>query len=82
MVHVEACTHLHRSLANIQSLGAKSGLVLNPHAASSIEHVLDVTDHVLIMTVNPGFGGQAYILLLSKIGRSGHGRCWRTRHRH
>ena len=68
MVHVEACTHLHRSLANIQSLGAKSGVVLNPHTpASSIEHVLDVTDHVLIMTVNPGFGGQAYIPLLSKI---------------
>ena len=68
MIHVEACTHLHRSLDNIQKLGAKSGVVLNPHTpASSIQHVLDVTDHVLIMTVNPGFGGQAYIPLVSKI---------------
>ena len=68
MVHVEACTHLHRSLDNIQKLGAKSGVVLNPHTpAEMIKHVLDVTDHVLIMTVNPGFGGQAYIPLTDKI---------------
>ncbi|MEO0492430.1 MAG: ribulose-phosphate 3-epimerase [Actinomycetota bacterium] len=68
MVHVEACTHLHRSLDNIQKLGAKSGVVLNPHTpADAIQHVLDVTDHVLIMTVNPGFGGQSYIPLLPKI---------------
>ena len=68
MVHVEACTHLHRSLDNIQKLGAKSGVVLNPHTpAEMIKHVLDVTDHVLIMTVNPGFGGQTYISLVSKI---------------
>jgi len=68
MVHVEACTHLHRSLDNIQKLGAKSGVVLNPHTpAEMIKHVLDVTDHVLIMTVNPGFGGQKYIPLVPKI---------------
>ena len=68
MVHAEVCTHLHRSLDNIQKLGAKSGVVLNPHTpADTIQHVLDVTDHVLIMTVNPGFGGQTYIPLVSKI---------------
>ena len=68
MVHAEACTHLHRSLDNIQKLGAKSGVVLNPHTpADTIQHVLDVTDHVLIMTVNPGFGGQTYIPLVPKI---------------
>ena len=68
MVHVEACTHLHRSLANIRALGAKSGVVLNPHTpAAMIQHVLDVTDHVLVMTVNPGFGGQTYIPLVDKI---------------
>jgi ribulose-phosphate 3-epimerase len=68
MVHVEACTHLHRSLGNIRHLGARSGVVLNPHTpASSIRHVLDQTDHILVMTVNPGFGGQAYIPLLDKI---------------
>ena len=68
MVHAEACTHLHRSLDNIQKLGAKSGVVLNPHTpADTIQHVLDVTDHVLIMTVNPGFGGQTYIPLVAKI---------------
>ncbi len=68
MVHVEACTHLHRSLGNIRDLGARSGVVLNPHtAASSVRHVLDQTDHILVMTVNPGFGGQDYIPLLDKI---------------
>jgi ribulose-phosphate 3-epimerase len=68
MVHAEACTHLHRSLNNIRKLGARSGVVLNPHTpASTIQHVLDQTDHILVMTVNPGFGGQAYIPLLGKI---------------
>lgn len=69
MVHAEACTHLHRSLSNIRKLGARSGVVLNPHTpASTIRHVLDQTDHILVMTVNPGFGGQTYIPLLDKIG--------------
>lgn len=68
MVHVEACIHLHRSLANIRNLGARSGVVLNPHTpAVTIANVLDQIDQVLIMTVNPGFGGQAYIRLLTKI---------------
>ncbi len=68
MVHAEACTHLHRSLNNIRTLGGRSGVVLNPHTpASTIQHVLDQTDHILVMTVNPGFGGQAYIPLLDKI---------------
>lgn len=68
MVHVEACTHLHRSLANIRNLGARAGVVLNPHTpAVAVANVLDQTDQILIMTVNPGFGGQAYIRLLDKI---------------
>ncbi|MGH9222815.1 MAG: ribulose-phosphate 3-epimerase [Acidimicrobiales bacterium] len=62
IVHAEACTHLHRTLAAIRDLGAKSSVALNPHTPIDvIRHVLDLTDMVLIMTVNPGFGGQAYI---------------------
>ena len=62
IVHAEACTHLHRTLARIRDLGARSGVSLNPHTpAEFVEHVLAETDLVLAMTVNPGFGGQAYI---------------------
>jgi len=62
IVHAEACTHLHRTLARIRDLGARSGVALNPHTpAEVVEHVLTETDLVLAMTVNPGFGGQAYI---------------------
>ncbi|MGA0862564.1 MAG: ribulose-phosphate 3-epimerase [Ilumatobacteraceae bacterium] len=62
IVHAEACTHLHRTCENIRSLGAKAAVALNPHTpASTVEHVLDLVDMVLVMTVNPGFGGQAYI---------------------
>jgi ribulose-phosphate 3-epimerase len=62
IVHAEACTHLHRTLARIRDLGARSGVALNPHTpAEVVEHVLPVTDMVLAMTVNPGFGGQSYI---------------------
>ena len=62
IVHAEACTHLHRTLARIRDLGARSGVALNPHTpAQVVEHVLTETDMVLAMTVNPGFGGQAYI---------------------
>jgi ribulose-phosphate 3-epimerase len=62
IVHAEACTHLHRTLARIRDLGARSGVALNPHMpAEVVEHVLTETDLVLAMTVNPGFGGQAYI---------------------
>jgi len=68
MVHAEACTHLHRSLAAIRGLGARAGVVLNPHTPAGIlAHVLSVTDQVLVMTVNPGYGGQAYIPLTGKI---------------
>ena len=62
IVHAEACTHLHRTLARIRDLGARSGVALNPHTpVEMVEHVLAETDLVLAMTVNPGFGGQAYI---------------------
>jgi ribulose-phosphate 3-epimerase len=62
IVHAEACTHLHRTLAKIDDLGAKAAVALNPATpASAIAHVLDLVDLVLVMTVNPGFGGQAYI---------------------
>jgi ribulose-phosphate 3-epimerase len=62
IVHAEACTHLHRTLARIRDLGARSGVSLNPHTpVEVVEHVLSETDLILAMTVNPGFGGQKYI---------------------
>jgi ribulose-phosphate 3-epimerase len=62
IVHAEACTHLHRTLDNIRSLGATAAVALNPATpASAVENVLDLIDLVLVMTVNPGFGGQKYI---------------------
>ena len=61
-VHVEAGPHVHRSLQEIRSLGKKAGVTVNPATpVSSIEHVIDLVDLVLIMSVNPGFGGQAFI---------------------
>ncbi len=61
-VHAEVCHHLHRTIQRIQSLGAKAGVALNPHTpVSSLAHVLDALDFVLVMTVNPGFGGQKFI---------------------
>jgi ribulose-phosphate 3-epimerase len=61
-VHVEACPHLHRTLQLIRDTGAKAGVALNPHTPlSMIEHVLTDLDMVLLMTVNPGFGGQSFI---------------------
>lgn len=61
-VHVEACPHLHRTIQLIKSQGIKAGVVLNPHTpVSMIEHVLEDIDMVLLMTVNPGFGGQKFI---------------------
>ncbi|WP_313635574.1 ribulose-phosphate 3-epimerase [Exiguobacterium sp.] len=60
--HVEATNHVHRVLQQIKLSGAKAGVVLNPHTPlSTIEHVLEDVDMVLLMTVNPGFGGQAFI---------------------
>jgi len=62
IVHAEACPHLHRTLGNIAELGATAGVALNPSTpANVVEHVLDLVDLVLVMTVNPGFGGQSYI---------------------
>ena len=62
IVHAEACTHLHRTLENIRGMGATAAVALNPHTpTSTIENVLDLVDMVLVMTVNPGFGGQSYI---------------------
>ena len=61
-VHVEACPHLHRTIQLIKSTGAKAGVVLNPHTpVSTIHHVIEDVDLVLLMTVNPGFGGQSFI---------------------
>jgi ribulose-phosphate 3-epimerase len=61
-VHVEAGPHLHRSLQIIRGLGKKAGVVLNPATpVSGVAHVLDLIDLVLVMSVNPGFGGQAFI---------------------
>ena len=61
-VHVEADKHLHRSLQVIKGLGVKCGVSLNPATpANAIEHVIDLLDLILVMTVNPGFGGQKFI---------------------
>ena len=62
IVHAEACRHLHRTLDAIKNLGVAAGVALNPAtSAEVVENVLDLCDMVLVMTVNPGFGGQKYI---------------------
>ncbi|HEX5067667.1 MAG TPA: ribulose-phosphate 3-epimerase [Myxococcota bacterium] len=68
-IHVETCPHLHRSLAQIREAGARACVVLNPATpAQAIEPVLGDVDQVLVMTVNPGFGGQKFIAsMLGKI---------------
>jgi ribulose-phosphate 3-epimerase len=68
-VHVETCSHLHRSLTQIREAGARASVVLNPATpAVSVENVLGDVDQVLVMTVNPGFGGQKFIAsMLDKI---------------
>ncbi len=61
-VHVEACTHLHRTVSRIKELGKKAGAVLNPATSlSSLDYVLEDLDLVMLMSVNPGFGGQSFI---------------------
>lgn len=61
-VHQEACIHLHRTIQNIKSYNIKAGVAINPATPiESIKHVLPLVDMVLIMTVNPGFGGQSFI---------------------
>lgn len=70
-VHVEACTHLQRVLAQIREAGAKAGVALNPATPPDVlEYVLNDIDLILVMTVNPGFGGQKFLsTMLSKIER-------------
>ena len=72
-VHAEACRHLDRVLAAIKDFGLSAGVALNPHSPiSQIEHVLDKIDLLLIMTVNPGFGGQSFMpTMLPKIKQAG-----------
>ena len=61
-VHVEACTHLHRSLQSIKAAGMKAGVALNPHTpVASLSHIIGDIDLVCLMSVNPGFGGQSFI---------------------
>jgi len=61
-VHQEACIHLHRTLEHIASRGLKAGVVINPATpVETLSEVLDMVDHVLVMSVNPGFGGQKFI---------------------
>jgi ribulose-phosphate 3-epimerase len=61
-VHVEACVHLERTLREIRDLGAKAGVVLNPHTPEDqVRYVLDAADLILVMSVNPGFGGQSFM---------------------
>ena len=62
IVHVEAGPHIHRSLQAVRALGKKAGVVLNPGTSeAAIEHVIDLVDLILVMSVNPGFGGQKFI---------------------
>jgi ribulose-phosphate 3-epimerase len=61
-VHVEACPHLHRTIQHVRHLGKRAGVVLNPSTSEdTIRYVIDTCDLVLVMSVNPGFGGQAFI---------------------
>lgn len=84
-VHAEACTHLDRVLQQIREAGLKSGVALNPATPLSVvDYVLDKTDMILLMTVNPGFGGQSYLpamtekvrQLREKLDRAGYPDIW------
>lgn len=68
-VHAEACQHLYRTLSQIRELGCRAGVAVNPHTPiQGLQHVLDRLDLILVMTVNPGFGGQSFIAaMLDKI---------------
>jgi ribulose-phosphate 3-epimerase len=70
-VHVEAGPHVHRSLQAIRALGKKAGVTLNPGTPeATVEHVIDLVDLILVMSVNPGFGGQSFIpAAIEKIAR-------------
>ncbi|MCJ8309860.1 MAG: ribulose-phosphate 3-epimerase [Rhizobiaceae bacterium] len=66
-IHAEAGPHMHRSLQAIKSLGKKAGIAINPGTpVSALEHVVDMVDLILVMSVNPGFGGQKYIMEAGK----------------
>ena len=61
-VHQEACPHLHRSIQNIKSFGVKAGVAINPATSlRTLDEILEYVDMILVMTVNPGFGGQSFI---------------------
>jgi ribulose-phosphate 3-epimerase len=70
-LHVEAGPHVHRSLQAIRALGRKAGVTLNPGTSeSAVEHVIDIVDLILVMSVNPGFGGQSFIpAAIEKVAR-------------
>lgn len=72
IVHAETCQHLHRTLAQLREMGVRTGVAVNPATPlSAVAHVLDLVDLLLVMTVNPGFGGQAYISTMeSKIAEA------------
>lgn len=62
IVHFEACTHLHRTIQTIKQEGIRAGVAINPHTTvNNLEAIIDEIDHLLIMSVNPGFGGQTFI---------------------
>jgi ribulose-phosphate 3-epimerase len=66
-VHAEACPHLDRTLSQIRELGCKAGVAVNPHSGvDDLVHVVDRLDLILVMTVNPGFGGQAFIAAMTE----------------
>ncbi len=72
IVHAETCPHLHRTLQQIRELGAKTGVAINPATPlSAVEEILPEIDQLLVMTVNPGFGGQKFIeLCINKVARA------------
>lgn len=81
IIHAESTTHLHRTLGHVRDTGARAAVAINPATpADAVAHVLDLVDLVLVMTVNPGFGGQKYIATMEPkisevrdlIDRSGH----------
>ncbi|MEM6811093.1 MAG: ribulose-phosphate 3-epimerase [Pseudomonadota bacterium] len=67
-IHAEAGAHTHRSLQAIKALGKKAGIALNPSTPiSALDHIIDDVDLILVMTINPGFGGQKFLPVLDKI---------------
>jgi len=67
-VHIEAGPHVHRTMQSIRAAGAKAGVALNPGTpATAVSQLLDIADLVLVMTVNPGFGGQGFLDMTSKV---------------